>query len=174
MESSTGRSVWMSVNTLMTKDVVSLKASSKVGEAWVLIMEADVAEAPVLDDSGKIVGVLSVKDIFRSILERYQKARSLSELTHQLTDRSAIEKEEIRELSLVIRGVADNAVQAILPKGQKILSVNAEDSIERAIHIMAEHSVNMLPVLKESRVVGVVTRQDIIWLIAGRPGKTHS
>lgn len=163
----------MSVNTLMTRNVVSVKALSKVGEAWIMMMEKNVTGAPVLDDSGNLVGVLSVRDIFRSILERYQKVKSLNELTSQVTDRSAIEKEAVRELSLVIRGVVDNTVLAMLPKDQKVLSVNAEDSIERSIHIMAEHSVNMLPVLKESKVVGIVTRQDVIWLLAGRPGKAH-
>jgi len=29
----------------------------------------------------------------------------------------------------------------------------------------------MLPVLKDGKVVGIVTRQDVIWVIAGRSGK---
>ena len=164
----------MSVNTLMTKDVITVKATDKVNDAWVQLMETGISEAPVLDDSGNLVGVFTTKDISRNIIERYLKARSLHALTTQETDPVAIEKEEIRELSLAIRGVVESLVSAILPKEGKLLTIAAEDSIERAIHMMAEHGLSMLPVMKESRVVGVIARQDIIWLMAGRPGKSHA
>jgi CBS domain-containing protein len=163
----------MSVNTLMTKDVISVKAADRVNDAWVLLMETGITEAPVLDDSGNLVGVLTTKNISRNIIERYLKARSLHQLTAQVTDPATMEKEEIRELTLAIRSVVESTVSSMLPKDQKVLSVGAEDSIERAIHTMAEHSVNMLPVMKDSHVVGIISRQDIIWLIAGRPGKGH-
>lgn len=163
----------MSVNTLMTKHVVSVKSTDRVNDAWVLLMETGITEAPVINDSGTLVGILTTKDISKSIIERYQKARSLHQLTEQGTDPIAAEKEEIRELTLAVRGVVESLVSSLLPKDQKVLSVNAEDSIERAIHMMAENSVNMLPVTKDSQVVGVLSRQDIIWLIAGRPGKGH-
>jgi CBS domain-containing protein len=166
----------MSVNTLMTKEVISVRATDRVNDAWVLLMETGITEAPVVDDSGNLVGVLTTKEISRSIIERYLKARSLSQLTTHQTDQidhTTMEKEEIRELTLAIRGVVESAVSSLLPKDKKWLSIGADDSIERAIRTMAENSVNMLPVLKDSHVVGVLTRQDIIWLIAGRPGKTH-
>jgi CBS domain-containing protein len=164
----------MSVNTLMTKEVISVKASDRVNDAWVMLMETGITGAPVIDDSGNLVGVLTIKDISRSIIERYLKARSLNQLTTNQTDQTTIAKEEIRELGLAIRGVVESVVSTMLPKDQKVLSIGAEDSIERAIHMMAENNVNMLPVMKDSHVVGIITRQDIIWLIAGRPGKGHS
>jgi CBS domain-containing protein len=163
----------MSVNTLMTKEVISVKASDRVNDAWVLLMETGITGAPVIDDSGNLLGVLTIRDISRSIIERYLKARSLNQLTTQQTDQTTIDKEEIRELGLAIRGVVESVVSTMLPKDQKVLSIGAEDSIERAIHMMAENNVNMLPVMKDSQVVGIITRQDIIWLIAGRPGKGH-
>lgn len=163
----------MSVNTLMTKEVISVKASDGVNDAWIMLMGSGITEAPVIDDSGSLVGVLTTKGISKSIIERYLKARALNQATTHQTDPTTMEKEEIRELALAIRGVVESVVTALLPKDQKVLSIGAEDSIERAIHTMAEHSVNMLPVMKDSHVVGVITRQDIIWLIAGRPGKGH-
>lgn len=163
----------MSVKNVMTKDVVCIRASDSVKDAWLILMEADISGAPVVDDSSNLVGVLSMSDIFRAILERLQKARSLRELTMQMTDASAVDREEVRELSLAIRAVADTTVGGILPKEQKVFSLSPEDSMERAIHVMAEHSVNRLPVVKGTEVVGIVTRQDIIWYIAGRPGKQH-
>ncbi len=161
----------MSVNTLMTKEVVFVKASDRVNDAWVLLMEKGITGAPVVNDAGGVVGVLSTRDIYRNIIERYTKARSLRNLMGKEMVPAEEEKEEIRELSLAIRGVVESYVFSIMPKEEKALTISSEDSIERAIHMMAEHSANMIPVVKEGRLVGVISRQDIIWLMAGRPGK---
>jgi CBS domain-containing protein len=163
----------MSVNNVMTKEVISLRSSSTVKDAWLTLMEADISGAPVVDDSGGIVGVVSLTDIFRAILERIQKARALRESTMQFQDEAALDKEEIREMSLAIRAVSELKVVDILPKDQKILTVGPGDSLDRAIHLIAEHNINRLPIVQGTQVVGIITRQDIIWSIAGKGGKSH-
>lgn len=172
-EGSAAKFRWMSVKNVMTKEVVSVRASDSVKNAWLILMEAKITGAPVVDDNGALVGVLSTSDIFKAILDRVQKARSLRELTLQLTDPSAVEKEEVRELSLAIRAVAESTVAKLLPSDQKVLSLGPDDSLDRALHLMAESGVNRLPVVKGTQVVGIVTRQDVIWCIAGRPGRPH-
>jgi len=154
---------------VMTHDVVSIRSAQKVRDAWLVLMEADISGAPVVDDSGQLVGVLSNTDIFKAILDRVVKARSLREAMAQISDSEAAEKEEIRELILAIRAVTDSPVTSVLPKDQKILSLSPEDSLDRAIRMLAEHNVNRLPVVKGNQVVGIITRQDIIWVVAGRP-----
>jgi CBS domain-containing protein len=159
----------MSVNNVMTKEVISLRASSKVMDAWLILMEAEISGAPVVDDSGQLVAVLSATDIYRAILDRVQKARSLREAREDSSESAETEKEELRELSLAIRAVADSQVITVVPKDQKVHFLAPEDSLDRAIHLMAEQNVNRLPVVKDSQIVGILTRQDIIWVIAGRP-----
>jgi len=164
---------WMSVNNAMTRNVISVKASGSVKDAWLDLMEARVSGAPVLDEGGSLVGILSVTDIFRAIMDKMQKARSLREATSSLLDSGAAEKEELRELSLAIRAVSESTVQSIIPRDRKVLTLSPGDSFERAIRLMAQHGVNRLPVVKGSQVVGILTRQDIIWQIGGRPGKVQ-
>ncbi len=163
----------MSVDTIMTKDVVSVRGTDKVRDAWMILIDTGISGAPVIDASGNLTGILSSTDIYRSILERYKKARSLRELTIRLSDAAAVDKEEVRELSLAIVAVTNSTVSAILPQGQKVLSVGHDDSINSALHIMAEHNINLLPVIKGGKVVGIVSRQDIIWLLAGRPSRAQ-
>lgn len=163
----------MSVKNAMTRTVISLRASAKLKDAWLKMMEANISGAPVVDDSDRIIGVLSVTDIYRAITERIQKARSLRETTTQIKDPEAVDREEVRELTLAIRAVAETTVSSILPKEQKVLALSADDSLDRGIRMMAEHNVNRLPVVRDGKVEGIITRQDIIWLIAGRPGKAQ-
>ncbi len=164
---------WMSVNNAMTKDVICVKVGGSIKDAWLTLMEADISGAPVLDDAGALVGILSMTDIFREIMERFDKARSLRQATSSSGDSLAMDKEEVRELSLVIRAIAESTVGSILPKGQKVITLAPEDSLDRALHLIAEHNINRLPVVRENQVVGIVTRQDIIWLVAGRPGQSQ-
>lgn len=161
----------MSVKNAMSTEVVSIRPDDRVIDAWLLMMETAVSSMPVVDNVGLIVGVLSITDINRHIAERVEKARSLRELTAPAADPKSEDKEEIRELVLAIRAVAESPISSILPKDQMIHSLSHDDSLDRAIHVMAENNVNMLPVLKDGKVVGVVTRQDVIWIIAGRSGK---
>lgn len=162
----------MSVKNAMTKEVISVRASQRTRDAWIVMMEADISGAPVVGDAGQLVGVLSNTDIYNAILDRVVKARSLREATVQAADSETTEKEEIRELILAIRAVIDSPVASVLPKDQKILSLSPEDSLDRAIKMLAEHNVNRLPVVKGNQVVGIITRQDIIWIVAGRPRST--
>lgn len=171
MESRPDRMRWMSVNNAMTRNVISVKATGGVKDAWLALMEARISGAPVVDEGGSLVGVLSVTDIFRAIMDKMQKARSLREATSSLLESGDAEKEELRELSLAIRAVSESTVQSIIPRDRKVLTLSPGDSFERAIRLMAEHGVNRLPVVKGSQVVGILTRQDVIWQIGGRPGK---
>lgn len=171
MDPRPDRMRWMSVNNAMTRNVVSVKATGSVKDAWLTLMEAGISGAPVVDDGGSLVGILSVTDIFRAIMDKFQRARSLREATMSLLDDAATEKEELRELSLAIRAVSQSAVQTIIPRDRKLLTLSPEDSFERAIRMMAEHGVNRLPVVRGDQVVGILTRQDVIWHLGGRPGK---
>ena len=163
----------MSVNNVMTKEVLCIPADEDVKDAWMILMEADISGAPVVDAAGSLVGVLSTTDIFRAIMDRVRKARTLRETTVQEQDPVAAEREAQREFSLAVRAVTDSKVAMILPKDQRLVTLSPEDSLERALHLIAEHGFNRLPVVKDSRVVGIITRQDVIWQIAGRPPATH-
>ncbi|MCR3884797.1 MAG: CBS domain-containing protein, partial [Methanothrix sp.] len=45
---------------------------------------------------------------------------------------------------------------------KKVFTVGPEDSIQRAASMMVRHRINRLPVLEGERLVGIVTRGDII------------
>lgn len=158
----------MSVNNAMTREVILIRSTQKVRDAWLVMMEADISGAPVVDDNGQLVGVLSTTDIYREILDRVVKAKKLRDATMKEADTDAGDKEEIRELILAIRAVIDNPVGSVLPKDQKILCLSPEDSLDRAIKMLAEHDVNRLPVVKGNQVVGIITRQDIILIVSGK------
>src|SRR4030042_2067457 len=116
MDGRSGRERWMSVETAMTKDVVTVRSTEKVKDAWLSLMRRGITGAPVVDDSGALVGVLSMTDINRAIVERVDKVTALREATMQFPDKVAEEKEEMREMAVVMRAITGCRGGAIRPK----------------------------------------------------------
>jgi CBS domain-containing protein len=158
----------MSVENVMTRDVFCASASDRVVDAWVALMERDISGAPVVDEHGVLVGVLSVTDVYKAVLERVRKARALRTATCAPGDKEAEERESLRELTLSLRAVAEAKVSSLLPMRQELLTLGPHDSLDRALRLIAEHNVNRLPVVREGKVVGIITRADIIAVFAGR------
>lgn len=168
MQGSFDRYRFMSVQNVMTHEVFCVKASDRVIDAWLSLMEKDISGAPVVDDEGLLVGVMSVTDIYKAVLDRVKKARSLRVATCEPADKDAEERESLRELTLSMRAVAESKVSSLLPMRQELLTLGSNDSLDRALKLIAEHNVNRLPVVKDGRVVGIITRADIIAVFSGK------
>ena len=168
MLGSADRLRFMSIQNVMTHEVFCVKATDRVVDAWLSLMEKNISGAPVVDCEGLLVGVLSVTDIYRAVLDRVRKAKSLREATCQMVDKDAEEKDTLRELTLSMRAVAESKVSSLLPMRQELLTLGPNDSLDRALKIIAEHNVNRLPVVKDGKVVGIITRADIIEVFSGK------
>ncbi len=159
----------MSVQNVMVRDVFTVNAKETVHSAWMSLMERSISGAPVVDDEGSLVGIISVKDIYHSIMERFRKAKALREtMTAQPMEASDVEKEEARELSIAMRAVMAANVSSLLPMNQTVMHLGPLDSLDRAIKLMAEHNINRLPILRDGKVVGIISRQDVIMVLSGR------
>jgi CBS domain-containing protein len=168
MQGGLDRFRFMSVQNVMTREVFCVKATDKIVDAWLSLMEKDISGAPVVDDEGMIVGILSVTDIYRAVVDRVKKARSLRQATSEQMDEEAEDREELRELTLSIRAVAEARVSSLLPMKPAVLTLGANDSLDRALKIIAEKNINRLPVVKDGKVVGIITRQDVIAVFSGK------
>ena len=49
---------------------------------------------------------------------------------------------------------------------KKIISVNEETPVETIAQLMTTHGIKRLPVMREDKVVGIVSRADIVSAIA--------
>ncbi len=159
---------YMSVQNVMNVKVISLKASDNVLECWLKLMEHEISGAPVLNDDGTFVGILSTTDILKWIFERYSTADALRKATSAEGDTSATDMESLREITSSISAVAESQVSSLLDTGRPLYSLGANDSLDRALKLMAEFGVNRLPIVKDTKVIGIITRQDIIYMLAGR------
>jgi len=57
---------------------------------------------------------------------------------------------------------SNTPVQTIMTPGDKLLTVNQDDDLNAALSIMAENGLNQMPVTGDGRLVGLLTRADVL------------
>jgi CBS domain-containing protein len=158
--------VHSSVSEVMTRVVAQVGPTAPAEEAARLMRSRHVSGLPVIDPSGRIVGILSEIDIVRGI--------------HQATG------------AMSPRGLLDIVLDSAPPSGgpgllessrarlknarvsefmsDRVVTVDPDTTLKEAARLMHQHGINRLPVVDEKRrVLGIVTKSDLLGAIEGRP-----
>lgn len=102
----------------------------------------------VLDAKGRILGIVSIKDILGAIVPSYMKASELGEFTWN----GMLEQMAVR--------VADKKVSEFMTP--KVFAVSEEASLMECVNSLIKHHLQRLPVVnKEKKVVGMVYVRDL-------------
>lgn len=62
----------LTVDKVMTRDVVTVKATDLMSQATRLMLEKKISGLPVVDDNGKLVGMITESDIFRMVVKNLE------------------------------------------------------------------------------------------------------
>lgn len=139
------------VEEIMTRDVVTVKENHTLMEAAKIIRERKVSGAPVLNEEGDIVGVLSEADVLKVLgdIPWY----SLNKILHFQEQEQDIQQEMEKMDEIKVREVMSKHPQ----------TVDSDNLIYDAASIMHSTGYNRLPVVdNRGKVVGIVTRADIL------------
>jgi CBS domain-containing protein len=140
----------MKVKEIMTKEVVSIQPDTNAKEAVGILFKMHISGLPVINESGKLVGMFTEKDILRNILPSYieQVGRFVYEENPKSIKKKFMELENIR-VSKLMR--------------PEVITVDEDTSLCEVAHIMLTQEVRRIPVLdKEKKVIGIVAREDIV------------
>ncbi len=145
----------MKVKDIMTRQVITLSPEESIDDAARKLRENRISGAPVVEGE-RIVGIVSEADLMK-LFE--------SEMSINLVLPSPLEIIELpikmhRQLKEAARRLAARRVEDIMTRG--VITIDEEASIEEAARVMAKHGINRLPVVREGKLVGIVTRADVI------------
>jgi CBS domain-containing protein len=140
----------MLVDELMTSDVITVHPDTPLKEVARLLSGHGIGGAPVVDAGGRVVGVISESDFL--IKERGRKYAHRSPLHWLLGDR-------LREFERVEATTAGEAMTspAVTIEGRVA-------TVREAAIVMAERKINRLPVTHAGKLVGIITRGDVVRL----------
>jgi len=154
----------MLIEKVMTKDVLTLSPDDTVLEASIKMTEKRVSGAPVIDDAGRLVGMISEADILRS-LKTTVKTMHLVYPSLSTIGVAFKEKVSEKEASDAYKELKDIKVGNIMTSDVQVTST--DENLRQAIKKMISRGINRLPVVDENqKVIGIVTRGDILRGIA--------
>jgi CBS domain-containing protein len=156
----------MLVSEIMVKDVVTLRPKDTLRDVAVRFADHNISGAPVVDDEGHVVGIVSEADIFETI-KRRSKELKMVYLSPGLSmvGLSFKESPSDKKTEDIIMEIGDIRVSQMMVRN--VITVTPEDNIKAAIDLISSGRINRVPVVKNGKLVGIVTRGDIIKGISG-------
>jgi CBS-domain-containing membrane protein len=140
------------VGDVMTTDVVTAGRDQSLKEIARLMYDHRVSGLPIVDEDRRLVGIVSEADLLRSEATG-QRTEPRSLFLEWLLHPRRLEEWERR--GRVVRA-GDVMVT-------DVATVGPDTTLGEATRILLRHGVKRLPVVdEESRVVGIVSRQDLL------------
>ncbi len=152
---------------VMTRDVLALSPGMTLEQAAERLVQRGVSGAPVVDDRGRLIGILSESDILRRlkrIAEETLGKRYLTSRVHSLDLLAFLGEREHAAVETVYRQLRASKVAEVMTT--HVHGVAPTDSLETVAAAMIDYDVNRLPVVDAGRVVGIITRADLARVLA--------
>lgn len=149
----------MKVRDIMVKNVISLKPADTVKDAFEKFHEHNISGCPVVNDKGEVLGMFTETDLLKS-LNKYQREFRMIYPPYIPIGISFVETKKQKKVISTLQEVGNTEIEKVMKTS--IITVSAEESIEHALQLMVENSINRLPVVKSNKLVGIITRGDVI------------
>lgn len=122
---------------IMSSPVLTLSPTAEMSEVWEVIQGKRFRHIPILSSEGRLIGILSDRDVFRATIKIIMTADQ-SEVT---TSRRPIEQIMVKN----------------------VLSASPDTEIRAIARILFEERIGAMPIVgKEGELVGMLTRSDIL------------
>jgi CBS domain-containing membrane protein len=126
------------VRDLMTEHVFSLRATDDLEALYELMDTHHVRHVPVVDRDGDLVGLVTQRDLARSVLG-VQDRLPLS------TQQDILRRRSVREIM-----------------ASEVETVDPDESLSAAAEMLLENKIGCLPVVEGTHLVGILTESDFV------------
>ncbi|HEV3401455.1 MAG TPA: CBS domain-containing protein, partial [Acidimicrobiales bacterium] len=147
------------VRQVMTTDVLTFRLTDTVETAAKALSERHLGGAPVVDDDGRLIGLIEDDDlIVQEARIHFPTVVSVLGAYLELPSSASRMETELR------KAVGSSVGDVMDPEPP---TCSPDDSLETVATIMHERAASRLPVIEDGRLVGIVSRGDLVRDIAG-------
>ncbi len=144
----------MRAHQIMTRQVVTVRPEASIVDAANIMLSQHVSGLPVVNAAGELIGVISEGDFIRRAEIGTERKRG-------------------RWLRLLL-GPGQSASDFVHEHGRKVgeimtshpHTVHADATVAEIVKAMEKHHVKRLPVMQDGRMVGIVTRKNLLQAVA--------
>ena len=136
----------MNVSEVMTTEVATVRSDASLAEAARIMIKHRISGLPVVDASGRLVGVITEGDFLRRT-DR-DRPRWISVL---LSDADA---------KITAKQLHERRVEEAMSRNP--ISVGVEASVEEIVQLMERQGIKRIPVVADGKVIGIVSRANLL------------
>lgn len=145
----------MQAKDVMTTSVATIGASATVKEAAALMLDRRVSGLPVTLEDGRIAGILSEGDLVRR-----------AEIGTDRQDSWWLRLLSLADENAAAAFVKTHATRVADVMTTPVISASEETPVEELALLLDKHRIKRLPVLRGDRIVGIVSRADLVRRLA--------
>lgn len=147
----------MRVKECMSPNPLVVKRSTTIQEVAKLFHQHHFETFPVVDEGMRLVGIISMIDLLKVFIPEY------FDLIDDLVFFKDFGALEVSEMSSQLFLVED-----LMTK--EVVTIEEDAPILKAMALMKKHRVRSLPVVRDKKVVGIISRRDILTALLIKEG----
>jgi CBS domain-containing protein len=133
------------VGSVMTRNVVTARPDTSFKDLVTTLADEGVSALPVVDDEGHVIGIVSEGDLLHRL--DLPPDNPHSRLLH-------------RRASAALAGPLGDVAAGLMTR--PVVTVTSSAPVGAAARLMERHGVKRLPVVDGARLVGIVSRRDLL------------
>lgn len=143
----------MQVKEIMKTDVITVKEEATIQEIAQILTDNKISGVPVVGDEGNLVGMVTEGDLLHK--ETNPRIPKFFGIIGGIIYFGGVDqyKEDFIKLA---------ALKASEIMTTKVITVSRDTEIGAAASLMIEHNIKRLPVTEDGKIMGIVSRADII------------
>ena len=149
---------------VMQTQVISLAPNDPLSNVLRLFFEEEIHGAPVLDESGCLLGIITSMDLLRAASDEHETARGDPAYFRELLEFSGPDWDNAPEG--FIDRLRERVVSEVMTEG--VACVAPDDSISQVARVLRSHRIHRVLVVEEGRLCGIISTYDLVGLLEKR------
>lgn len=144
----------MRAHQIMTRQVITVGPETPVVEAANAMLQHHIGGLPVLDAAGKLIGIISEGDFIRRVEIGTQRERG--RWLRFLVGAGRIASDFVHERGRKAREIMT----------QHPVTITEDTPLNEIVRTFERHNIKRLPVVRRDRLVGIVTKSNLLQVVA--------
>ncbi|WP_031515958.1 CBS domain-containing protein [Desulfofalx alkaliphila] len=142
----------MNVKDIMSTNVVTVNEDTTIENLAKLLIENQISGVPVVNEGHRLVGIVTEGDLLHKEIPP-RRPEYVGILGGIIYKGLKTYKEDFKKLA---------AIKASEIMTKRVVTTTKDSPVEEAASLMVKHKVKRLPVVEGDKIVGIVSRSDII------------
>ena len=145
----------MRARDIMTTNVVTVSPETDIAEAVRLMLDRQISGVPVIDDSGRLIGILTEGDLMRRAeLVTGRQSWWINPISSPEQEAKAY----VKAHGLKVKDVMT----------KEVVTINEQEPLDRIAMVFEERGIKRTPVMRSGKIVGIVSRANLLRSLAAK------